>query len=110
MTVRQVAAKLKISQDTVIADEKAELERRADEIEGRRDVELAAHLSLVDDLYLESMKRKGTPGTGALGAAAKALEMRSKLLGLDAPTKVEIGIQQLVDALAIPDDESPPAG
>lgn len=107
LTVRQTAAKLGISLETVIADEKAELELKAAEIDDRRAVEQAAHLALVDDLYKQSMARKGTPGTGALGAAAKALEMRAKILGLDAPTKVELGVQALVDALAIPDE--PPA-
>lgn len=99
MTVRQVAAELKISQQTVIDDERAELQRRADEIENRREVEKAAHLALIDDLYLESMNAKDAPGTGALGAAAKAIEMRAKILGLDAPTKIDIGVQTLVDAL-----------
>jgi DNA-binding CsgD family transcriptional regulator len=108
MTVRQVAEKLNISLETVLADERAELERRAEEIEERREVETAAHLALVDDLYRQAMSRKGTPGTGALGAAAKALEMRAKLLGLDAPTRVEVGVSQLIEALAIPDD--PPTG
>ncbi len=99
LTVRQVAAKLGISTETVLKDERAELERRAAEIEERREVEKAAHLALIDDLYKQSMLRKGTPGTGALGAAAKAIEMRAKILGLDAPTKIEAGIQGLVAAL-----------
>lgn len=104
MTVRQVAAKLKIAPETVTKDERAELELRASEIEDRRATEKAAHLAIIDDLYLQSMKRKGTPGTGALGAAAKAVEMRAKILGLDAPTKVDVGLQKLVDALNASDE------
>lgn len=98
-TVREVAAELSISQETVISDERCELERRSAEIEERRETEKAAHLALIDNLYRESMASKGLPGTGALGAAAKAIEMRAKILGLDAPTKIDHGLQELVNAL-----------
>lgn len=98
-TVREVAAEMDLSLQTVVDDCKAELERRAQELEERRELEKAAQVALVEDLYLTSVAMRGVPGSGALGAAGKALEMRAKLLGLDAPTKIDIGLQGLVTAL-----------
>jgi hypothetical protein len=103
MTVRQVAAAMKIDQKTVIADERAELQRRADEIAGRREVEQAAHMAMIDNLLQTSRRNASIPGTGALGAQAKALEMRAKLLGLDAPTKVDVGMEKILEAIAPPE-------
>ena len=99
LTVRQIAAKLKIDPGTVITDLRAEEQLRADETAEQRETMLARQLAVVDDLYRKSMAKAGKPGTGALAAAAKALEMRARLLGLDAPTKVDVGLDKLLEAL-----------
>lgn len=99
MTYREIAAELKCDKETVQHDIHHELERRAEELAEHREVEKAHQLALVDDLYKKSMANRSNAGTGALGAAGKALEMRAKLLGLDAPTKIDLGLSTLVDAL-----------
>lgn len=101
---REIAALLKIDKKTVASDIKAEAKRRAGEIAERRETEQAMHLARVDGFYFRSMELAMVAGSGALGAAGKALEMRAKILGLDAPTKVELGLQTLLDALDVPPD------
>lgn len=101
-TVRAVAEEMGLCLQTVIDDCKAELQRRADELADRRETEKVEQLSMVEDLYLQSLAMREVPGSGALGAAGKALEMRARILGLDAPTKVDVGLQKLFAAF---DDE-----
>lgn len=98
LTVRQVAEKLGIATETVMAYEKAEQVRRVDEIASQREEQQANHLALIDDLHRSAMALRSVPGTGSLAAAAKAIEMRAKILGLDAPTRIDIGVQRLVEA------------
>jgi hypothetical protein len=103
-TIRQISAQLEITQETVIKDLRAEEARRSEELAAQRENAQARHLGMIDHLFERSMDLRGIPGTGALGAAAKAVEMRAKILGLDAPTKVDLGVQALWDALT-PKDE-----
>lgn len=98
-TYREIAQELGISAVTVVSDMKAEAELRAAGLAQMRGSEQARHLALVERHFIESMALKSIPGTGALGAAAKSLEMRAKVLGLDAPTKIDIGIAGLLEAL-----------
>lgn len=105
-THRQIAVILHIDKMTVASDIRAESERRAGEIAERRETEQAQHVARLDDFYQQSMALRAAAGTGALGAAGKALEMRAKILGLDAPTRVEIGVQSLLDALDTPPDKT----
>ena len=90
LTHREIAAKLKIDKKTVARDIEAEK---------------AMHLARLDDLYKRSLNLAGLAGVGGLAAAGKALEMRARILGLDAPTKVDAGLADLLNALAIPDSE-----
>ena len=98
-TIRQAAAEIGCNPETVLSDLKHEASRREAELGDLRESEKARHLAMVEDLYQKSLTLAAMPGTGAIGAAAKALEMRAKLLGLDAPTKVDLGLQTLVEAL-----------
>ncbi len=102
-TVRFIAKEMGIAQDTVIEDIRQESQRRADELAANRETEQARHLSKIEDLYRRSLQLATTPGTGAMGAASKALEMRAKILGLDAPTRVEVGVAALLDAIDVPE-------
>lgn len=99
-TYRVIAGLLGCDKDTVTRDIRAELTRRADEIADRRELEQAQHLALIEDLYQKAMAASSTPGTGAFSSAGKALEMRAKLLGLDAPARPDVALQTLVEALA----------
>ena len=100
-TVREIAKELDISQETVISDIRAEAQLRADERAQLREADMAIQVELTERLLDDSMRLADKPGTGALGAAAKAIEMRSKLLGLDAPTKIDAGLDAIMDALNI---------
>ena len=104
-TCRQIGAELHIDADTAARDINAESLRRASEIAARREVEQAQHIARIDDLYRKSIALSSAAGTGALGAAGKALEMRAKILGLDAPTKIDVGLSTLLDALDVPADK-----
>lgn len=96
---RQIAKEMGLSRKTVRADILAESYRRADEMASQRDVARAEHLSLLQDLYQRSLALAKTPGSGALNAAAKCLEQRSKLLGLDQPSQTDPFIEKLLAAL-----------
>lgn len=98
-TIRQIAAIEKIDTKTVLKDIRAEAARRAEERSATREHDLEVHLAKLDDLALKALQDRLMPGTGAYGAVAKALEMRAKLLGLDAPTKIDVGIKTFLDAL-----------
>lgn len=103
-TLIKIARELGIgSLHTVIADIRAESELRAAENAKTRESDTALQLARLDNLYNEATGRFDLQGTSALPTAAKVLEMRAKLLGLDAPTKVEVGIQTLLNALEPPE-------
>ncbi len=103
-THRQIAAELTISLETVVSDIRFEAALRAEENAADREQQQAVQLARCDALYADARKHFGTPGSSALPTAAKVLEMRSKILGLDAPTKVDGTIKVLEDALAPPAD------
>ena len=125
-TTREIAKELSISQQTVTSDIRHEAARRADEIKERRAEELARSVSVyqnVQRLALNKGQRydkvveKMLDGGGEKGGRASvtdrtldsiisAQERIDKLLGLDAPTKVEVGLSALLDALTVPDDKA----
>jgi hypothetical protein len=96
------------SSATIAADLKAETARRAEAIAEDRDVQIGIQLAMVEDLRRKSLDARLFPGTGAFGAAAKSIELRAKLLGLDAPSKVDVTLQNLVDSLKESDDPDAP--
>jgi len=98
-TVRQIAAIEKIDPKTVLSDLKQEAARRAEERAATREQDIEIHLALIDDLREQALAAKGIPGTGAFGAASKAIEMRGKILGLEAPLKVDAGLADVLKAL-----------
>lgn len=98
-THREIAKELGLDRGTVARDLRAEAERRSEEIAERREVEHATQLALVDNLFYRSMEMAHTAGAGGLAAAAKALEMRSRLLGLDQAVKLDTGLEGLLKAL-----------
>jgi hypothetical protein len=96
---RAIAATLKVNKKTVSRDIEEEAQRRADEIEHRRDVEQAMHLARIDHLYRRGLDLAGTPGAGGLAAAGKALEMRARMLGLEKAPPVDDFREQLLRAM-----------
>ncbi|TAM90621.1 hypothetical protein EPN42_05620 [bacterium] len=122
-TVRAIAAEVGISQDTVISDLRHEGQRRSDEIAERREVEKARAVSFYSHVAQEGLRlaaeADGVEEIGGsdeqpprlvskaalargLDSAIKARERIDKILGIDAPTKVEVGIEKLLQAF---DDE-----
>lgn len=101
LTHAEAALKLGINRKTVDRDVQVEAELRADELADRRETEKVMHLARLDDLYREALLLKDAPGLGALAVCEKVLAQRAKVLGLDAPTKIEIGIQGLLAALDV---------
>lgn len=111
-TIRQIAADLRCSTATVTRDLRAEEARRADELAERRATETARAVAYYEEVARDA-KRRGefydellAERNGAkvsdhtLDARIQARTRIDKLLGIDAPTKIEVGVQALVDALA----------
>lgn len=105
MSVPQIARTLGVSEFTVRSDMRAEEVIRIAESEETRSAEQIRQLMLVQDVIKEARASRNRPGTGAFSAMTKGIEMRAKLLGLDAPTKIELGVAQLLEAISIlPED------
>lgn len=103
LTVRQIAATLSISLETVIADLRIEHDRREAEDPDRRARALRESVDFYTNVAREALtiaKRGRMPGdSGRLGDAIKARERIDKLYGNDSPTKIEHGFKELEDAL-----------
>jgi len=116
-TVRAIAAEVGIALATVCADLRHEENRRAEENEGRREVELARSAAVYERVIAEAFKKSAmydrlvSESNGqvsfsdqSLQAATKARERLDKLYGLDNPVKIDIGIRALIDAMTdLPD-------
>jgi hypothetical protein len=103
-TFREIQKALNIGhRKTITEDILAERDLRAEERAAVREADQAEQLARIDDLIKEARARYDKQGTGSLGAAAKALEMRSKLLGLDAAMKLDVGLDAVVEALIAKD-------
>jgi transposase len=98
-TCREIAKVLNIDKTTASKYIRAEEQIRADELAGRREAEKARRIARLQKLSKIAEDKADIPGSGALGACGKFEEMINRILGVDAPTKVEVGIQALVDAL-----------
>lgn len=103
LTVRQIAATLQISLETVIADLRIEHKRREDEDPDRRARALRESVDFYTNVAREALtiaKKGRMPGdSGRLGDAIKARERIDKLYGNDSPTKIDHGFRELEDAL-----------
>jgi len=108
-TYRQIAEILSCDKDTVTTDIRAEQQRRADEIAERREVEKARAVSLYErvidralkksDIYDELVMQPGAKVTDrTLEAVIHARERIDKVLGVDAPTKIDLGLDKLFTA------------
>lgn len=115
-SVRDIAAALGIDKDTAAADIRHEEQRRADELGVRRENEKARSVAFYESVADLALKRAAVSdeilvqirdGTEcekkvsdrSYGDAIKARERIDKILGVDAPTRVDLGLQQLLDAL-----------
>lgn len=115
-TIRQIAAEVGIDTKTVMKDIRAEEQRRADEIADRREMEKARAVTFYGDIAKRALKKsdkhdefiqrilndpdfEGKINDRSLQDAISARERIDKILGIDAPTKVDLGLQALVDAL-----------
>lgn len=99
LSTRAIAKQLRVDRKTVQSDVRFEAERRAEEIEQRRATEQAMQVTRLDHLFRRGMELAKTPGAGGLSAAAKSLEMRARLLGLDRVDKKDDVMDKLLQAL-----------
>lgn len=124
-TYRQLGEKFGCSSATICNDLRREEAKRAAELGERREHETARAVATYEDIYrralvksemydkivsqaiepmspeelLASAKQQSRVTDHALEAALKARERIDKILGIDSPTKVEVGVQALLDAL-----------
>ena len=110
-TQRAIAAEMKCSQWTVISDIRHEQARRSNEIADRREAETARAIAVYETIQREALQASRLCRTllderdGAkisdhyLSDALKARERQDKLLGIESATKVDLGLQVLLDAL-----------
>lgn len=81
---------------TICSDLKAERVRRAADLAAERTEEIAVQLAMVEEILAKAMEDRLAPGSGAYAAATKALELRARLLGLEAPQRVDISVGRRV--------------
>lgn len=98
-TVREIGAELGINYKTAARYVREEERLRAKEFEENREAERARRVARWQQISRQCDTYVSVPGSGALGAKAKAEENIDKILGVAAPTKIDLGIQGLVDAL-----------
>jgi len=89
-TIDEIAIALKVSVRQISADLKAEGAFRAQQLVTHREEEIARSLS-----FLDTVTKRLIPATGALDAATaavllKANEQRNKILGLEAPKRIDV--------------------
>jgi hypothetical protein len=108
-TIRQVAIDLGVSQETVISDIRHEMELRAKENESRREHDTAVSIARYQGVITKAEKKSelydGIAGAGgkvvdhSLDAILKAQERIDKLLGLEAPSRIDLGLSTLLEAI-----------
>ena len=114
MSLRQIAVELKIDKDTANRYVNAEAERRAEELGERRETEKARAVSFYTGVIVRALKKSDLNDQitekilngedmkvtdRSLDAALKARERIDKILGVDAATKIDTGLQALIEAL-----------
>lgn len=102
---REIAAILGIGKNTASQYIRAESERRAAEIAADRKKLQADSVAFYDEIAAKGValaeKADGAfmqPLIKGLDSALKARERRDKILGLDAPTKIDLGLKDLLQA------------
>lgn len=89
---RSIGEKLGVSHETVRQDVERELQRQADANTSKAGIQRELELERLDK-YIRVLDNWIEAGNiGAVGMAVKVMERRAKLLGLDAPTKVDTKI------------------
>jgi transposase len=99
LSVRAIAKQLGVDRKTIQSDLAHEARRRADEIEQRRDTEQATHLAKLDHVFQRGLELATKPGAGGLAAAAKSLELRARVLGLEKAPKADPATDALIAAM-----------
>ncbi len=106
-TVRQIAKLLKIDLGTVLRDIRAEEARRSEELGERREGEKARAVAFYEGVADKALRIAANPkmpgDSGRLTDALKARERIDKIIGLDAPVQMEVGIAAFLDALKPPE-------
>lgn len=109
-SVREIGAELGVDKDTITSDLRHEQERRAEELGERREAEQVRAISFYEGIIAAAMAKsdrldallaagKGGFSDRSLDVAIAARSRIDKLLGLEAPTRVDTSIEMLVAAL-----------
>lgn len=103
--VRDIGQALGINKDTASKYVREETERLRERLQSDRDTQAAEAIAFYDEIAVLGIElaRKSTdafmqPLVKGLDAAVKARERKDKILGLDAPTKIDLGLQKLFAA------------
>jgi DNA-binding MarR family transcriptional regulator len=106
-TCREIAKILNIDKTTASKYIRAEEQIRAEELAERRESEKARRIARLQQLSKLAESKSDVPGSGALGACGKFEEMINRILGVDAPTKIDVGLKDLLNAF---DDSATDSG
>jgi len=111
-TCREIGKELGIDKDTASKYIRDEEKRRGQELSDARDAHTARAVAFYSAVATKGIKLAEKaeeafmqPLARGLDSAIHARERIDKLLGLDAPTKVDVGLQKLVDALTVGGDD-----
>lgn len=91
---RKIAERLKVSYQTAYRDVSAELSRMSELRDGKKEELRQLELERLDALTeaLNPMASVGNPSSVSM--SVKVMERRAKLLGLDMPLEVELGLKR----------------
>ena len=91
LTYLQIAERVGINKETVIADIRAESAVRASADAEEQAAAKAEHLDTLRSIAAKANADRDKPGTGAYAALTKCAEMIAKVQGLEAPSKIDFG-------------------
>lgn len=97
-TCRQIGEILGINKTTASEYIRAEEALRAEELGAQREAEKARRIARLQHLSKLAEESRSIPGSGAFGACGKFEEMINRILGVDAPTKIDLGLETLFSA------------
>ena len=111
MSHRAIAKELKVDKDTIADDIRHESRARVEANAANREYNQANALAMLAEVIRRALRRdsRGQVGDRSLDTIVRAQEQIHKLLGLDAPTKVEVGIQDFLKAFEVPAPGEDPA-
>lgn len=93
LSYRAIGAKLGVSHETIRQDVESELQRQADANAEKAGIHRELELERLDK-YIRVLDHWIESGNiGAVGMAVRVMERRAKMLGLDAPTKVDANVK-----------------